>query len=65
MQVASLNHRSGQSGGVSPIKLLTNILEKAALLNYKQIFSGLQGTCIVMYLLCNQQRKYTNLLLSP
>ena len=46
LQVSSMNHGSAvQSvGGEDPsIKALTHIFEKAALVNYKQIFGQLEG----------------------
>ena len=48
MQVSTMNHGSAAQvgGGEDPaIKALTHIFEKAALVNYKQIFAQLEGNC--------------------
>ncbi len=43
LQVVSANQIVGQGGTVDPVKVLTVVMEKSALLNYKKIFSTLNG----------------------
>ncbi len=43
MQVVSANQVAGQGGTAYPVKELTIVLEKAALINYKKIFATLKG----------------------